>query len=237
MDIPVVSSSVENCTSTTIENHHSNNDSDNQSHLDDEYMIGISTVLPTLQECYEFVAADPSCGAVSTFVGITRNNFQNKQVLSLCYEAYVPMAMKELLKLCQECKTMKYTSIRRIAAVHIIGDCPVGHASVILACSSPHRNDAIQCCEYLINQLKARIPIWKKEIYVNEPNAVWKENIEWFQPQQPQVQQEEPADDTNQSTTTTTTTSTSITTTEPSVSHISSELQSRRIMVRQTDQA
>jgi molybdopterin synthase catalytic subunit len=219
---------------TTMEkmNENSNNsdDSTNQSYIDDDYMIGISSVLPSLQQCYEFVAAEPSCGAVSTFVGITRNNFQNKQVLALSYEAYIPMAMKELLKLCNECKTMKYTSIRRIAAVHIIGDCPVGYASVILACSSPHRIEAIQCCEYLINQLKARIPIWKKEIYANEPNAIWKENIEWVQPhQQSQPQpQEEP---TNQNATTTTSSSSS-STTEP---QSSLELQSRRIMVRQTD--
>ena len=184
-------------------------------------MIGISNVLPSLDQCYEFVAADPSCGAVSTFIGITRNNFQTKEVLSLSYEAYVPMAMKELLNLCTECKMIKYTSIRRIAAVHIIGDCPVGHASVILACSSPHRLEAIQCCEYLINQLKARIPIWKKEIYANDPDAIWKENIEWFQ--QPHAQQSEQANTS--------------TTTEPSTIQLPpSELQSRRVMVRQSDE-
>jgi molybdopterin synthase catalytic subunit len=202
------------------------NDSENQTYVNNDYMIGISQVLPSLEQCYEFVAADPSCGAVSTFIGITRNNFQAKEVLSLSYEAYVPMAMKELLKLCTECKIMKYPSIRRIAAVHIIGDCPVGHASVILACSSPHRLEAIQCCEYLINQLKARIPIWKKEIYVHEPNAVWKENIEWFQQQQPDIMESEM--DLN---TTDTTESTSLLHIRPP----SSELQPRRIMVRQPD--
>ena len=200
------------------ENH---NDAENQSYVNDDYMIGISNVLPSLDQCYEFVAADPSCGAVSTFIGITRNNFQTKEVLSLSYEAYVPMAMKELLNLCTECKMIKYTSIRRIAAVHIIGDCPVGHASVILACSSPHRLEAIQCCEYLINQLKARIPIWKKEIYANDPNAIWKENIEWFQ--QPHAQQSEQANTS--------------TATEPSTIQLPpSELQSRRVMVRQSDE-
>jgi molybdopterin synthase catalytic subunit len=158
----------------------SEHNDENQSYEDEDYMIAISNVLPTLDVCYQFVANDPSCGAVSTFVGITRNYFDDKQVLSLRYEAYVPMALKELLKLCKECKMDQYTSIRRIAAVHVIGNCPVGQASVILACSSPHRKDAIQGCEYLINQLKARIPIWKQEVYVDDPNSVWKENIEWF---------------------------------------------------------
>ena len=203
----------------TSEGH---NTSENQSYVDDDYMIEISNALPSLQQCYDFVAADPSCGAVSTFIGITRNSFQLKEVLSLSYEAYVPMAMKELLKLCTECKQISYQSIRRIAAVHIIGDCPVGHASVILACSSPHRLDAIQCCEYLINQLKARIPIWKKEIYVNEPNAIWKENIEWFQHQQHPKQgpTECEASETTD-------------TTKPPPE--TTELQSRRVMVRQPD--
>ena len=222
----------------SIENE---SNSEEQSYTNDDYMIGISKVLPTLEQCYEFVAADPSCGAVSTFVGITRNNFQTKEVLSLSYEAYVPMAMKELLKLCSECKMSKYKSIRRIAAVHIIGDCPVGQASVILACSSPHRLDAIQCCEYLINQLKARIPIWKKEIYVNEPNAIWKENIEWFQQGQQQHPQEE-AEQTQKEEELQRERDTDINTIIQLTERMSSlplppssELQSRRIMIRQPD--
>jgi molybdopterin synthase catalytic subunit len=139
------------------------------------------------------------------------------------------MAMKELQKLCSECKMIQYPSIRRIAAVHIIGDCPVGQASVILACSSPHRLEAIRCCEYLINQLKARIPIWKKEIYVDEPTAVWKENIEWFQPQQDQ--NKEHKDETiERDEGAIVQTNATMTTTAESMSSL---LQSRRIMTRQ----
>lgn len=88
------------------------------------------------------------------------------------------MAEKELLKLCNDATT-KYPSIAKIAAVHILGDCPVGHASVILVASSPHRRDAMHCVEYLIDELKARIPIWKREVYEGDEGSVWKENIEW----------------------------------------------------------
>ena len=126
-------------------------------------MIQVTENLPSLQECNDF-CNDASCGAISSFVGITRDNFQGKTVTKLSYEGYVPMAEKELLKLCQDA-TIKYPSIAKIAAVHILGDCPVGRASVILVASSPHRRDAMHCVEYLIDELKARIPIWKREVY------------------------------------------------------------------------
>jgi molybdopterin synthase catalytic subunit len=145
------------------------------------YLIQVSERLPTLQDCHDF-CADPSCGAVATFVGITRDNFNGNKVLKLSYEGYVPMALKELQKLCNDATT-QYPGICKIAAVHILGDCPVGQASVILAASSPHRNEALHCVEYLINELKARIPIWKREVYNDGDNgeggSVWKENIEW----------------------------------------------------------
>lgn len=147
--------------------------------VNNRFMIQVSEKLPSLQECCDF-CNDASCGAMSSFVGITRNNFQGKIVTKLSYEGYVPMAEKELLKLCQDA-CQKYPSIAKIAAVHILGDCPVGQASVILAASSPHRMDAMHCVEYLINELKARIPIWKREVYQGDEESVWKENIEWHE--------------------------------------------------------
>ena len=155
------------------------------------FMVVVSEQLPTLDECYQFVAADPACGAVATFCGITRNNFQGKIVTKLSYEGYQPMAVKELRKLCQEA-TEKYSGIQRIAAVHILGECPVGQASVILACSSPHRRESLQCCEFLIDELKARIPIWKLEIYEGDNGCVWKENVEWHEGQRRRVMVPQP---------------------------------------------
>lgn len=95
------------------------------------------------------------------------------------YEGYVPMAEKELAKLCNEA-VMKFPGTRKIATVHILGDCPVGQASVIIAASGAHRKEAIHCVEYLIDELKARVPIWKREVYEGD-DSVWKENIEWHQ--------------------------------------------------------
>jgi molybdopterin synthase catalytic subunit len=158
------------------------------------YLIRVSEQMPSLQECYAFVGADPSCGAVATFVGITRNNYKGKVVTKLSYEGYVPMAEKELAKLCDDA-TAKYPLTAKIAAVHILGDCPVGEASVILAASSPHRKEAIHCIEFLIDELKARIPIWKLEVYQGDEKSVWKENIEWHEGKQQRVMVKDSVDD------------------------------------------
>jgi molybdopterin synthase catalytic subunit len=163
--------------------HQENDKSGNSFYLDrsndpgkNRFFIRVSEDMPSLQECYDFVN-HPSCGAISTFVGTTRDNFQGKTVTKLSYEGYVTMAEKELYQLClQACQ--QYPVIYKIAAVHILGDCPVGEASVILACSSPHRKDALQCVEYLIDTLKAKVPIWKRECYEGD-DTVWKENVEW----------------------------------------------------------
>lgn len=162
---------------------------------DDRFLVCVSETLPTLQDCYAFVASDPSCGAVSTFVGITRDTFQGKRVQKLSYEGYVNMAVKELYKLCTEA-TKTFDSISRIAVAHILGDCPVSHASVIIACSSPHRTESIRCCEFMINELKARIPIWKLEVYEDD-DRVWKENVEWKEGKQQRImvqQQQQPSE-------------------------------------------
>ena len=94
------------------------------------------------------------------------------------------MAEKTLLQLCTECKT-KY-DISKIAIVHILGDCPVGKASVIICVSSAHRRASLDSCSYLIDELKGRVPIWKKEVYEGE-EGVWKENVEWVEGKQRRV--------------------------------------------------
>lgn len=150
----------------------------------EDYLIEISENPPTLEECSKFVT-HPSCGAISSFVGITRDNFESKKVLKLSYEAYVPMAEKVLRELCDEATKEKFKGVKRIAIVHLLGDCPIGHASVIICVSSPHRRLAIDCCHFLIDELKAKAPIWKFEVYDDNssskdgPDGVWKENKEW----------------------------------------------------------
>jgi len=158
---------------------------------DPRFFIQVSDNLPSLRDCQNHCAV-PECGAVSFFCGITRNTFQGRRVVRLSYTAYVPMALKEMEKLCMDCVS-QFPDIQRIAAVHKTGDCPVGDTSVILAASSPHRASSLQAVEFLINELKARIPIWKQEVYEDD-STVWKENIEWKEGRQQRVMVRQPID-------------------------------------------
>ena len=143
-----------------------------------DFLIEVSENLPTMEDCIKFVS-QPSCGAISSFIGITRDNFNDKKVKELRYEAYVPMAKKVLFQLCHTAQAT-FKDVERIAMVHILGDCPVGRASVIICVASPHRRQSLDCVSFLIDELKANVPIWKLEVYEDdEEGSVWKENIEW----------------------------------------------------------
>lgn len=117
---------------------------------------------------------DPAAGAISTFIGTTRNNFENKAVLYLEYEAYVPMAVAKLKELCLA--VQQKWQVTHVAMAHRTGTVKVCEASVIIAVSSPHRLAALEAAHWAIDELKATVPIWKKEFF--EDGSVWKENAE-----------------------------------------------------------
>lgn len=117
-----------------------------------------------------------SCGAISVFVGTTRNNFDGKTVLSLEYEAYEAMGIKAMEKICIDIRK-QWGDVENIALYHRLGRVPIKEASVVIAVSSPHREDAIKATEFCINSLKRSVPIWKKEIY-SDNQSTWKENKE-----------------------------------------------------------
>ena len=118
--------------------------------------------LPGLGDRREFVK-DPSCGAVATCTGSTRGGgFRGENVTRLGYEGDPSVAERELRTTCADARK-RFPEIRKIAAAHILADCPVGRASVVLACSGPHRKDSVRCIEYLIDEIKARVPIRKRK--------------------------------------------------------------------------
>jgi molybdopterin synthase catalytic subunit len=119
--------------------------------------------------------AAPSCGAISVFIGTTRDVFEGKQVVRLEYEAYTPMAVKEMTALCVSAR--ERFDVRRIGVFHRLGVVPVKDASVVIAVASPHRRAAMDACAWLIDTLKVRVPIWKKEVYASDA-AAWKQNPE-----------------------------------------------------------
>ncbi|XP_042309982.1 molybdopterin synthase catalytic subunit-like [Sceloporus undulatus] len=123
------------------------------------------------------LVVSPCCGAVSLFIGTTRNNFEGRKVIQLEYEAYAPMAEAELKKICIDIR-LKWPSVKHIAIHHRLGSVPISEASVMVAISSPHRTESLDAVQYCINTLKATVPIWKKEVY--EDDSSWKKNKECF---------------------------------------------------------
>ncbi|KAH8311055.1 hypothetical protein KR044_004044 [Drosophila immigrans] len=120
---------------------------------------------------------DDGCGACSMFVGTTRDTFEGKKVVSLEYEAYENMALKEMSKICSELRT-RWPNLKHIAIYHRLGTVPVREESVVIATSAPHRAAALESVSFAIDELKSRVPIWKKEIYEEDAVGEWKENKE-----------------------------------------------------------
>lgn len=119
----------------------------------------------------------PSCGAVVTFAGTTRDTFEGKEVLELRYEAYVPMALRCMKSICASARSS--WNLNSIAVAHRLGPVGVGEISVFIATSSVHRADALEACSFIIDEVKASVPIWKKEVYTN--GEVWKQNLEFLE--------------------------------------------------------
>ncbi|EPQ09715.1 Molybdopterin synthase catalytic subunit [Myotis brandtii] len=108
------------------------------------------------------LVTSPLCGAVSLFVGTTRNHFEGKKVISLEYEAYIPMAENEVRRICGDVR--RKWPVRHIAVFHRLGLVPVSEASVVIAVSSAHRAASLGAVSYAIDALKAKVPVWKKGI-------------------------------------------------------------------------
>jgi molybdopterin synthase catalytic subunit len=100
-------------------------------------------------------------GAVTTFVGVVRDHNDGRAVTLLEYEAYDTMAELELARLLDEIGSS--SPELRLFAAHRVGALRVGDAAVICAASAPHRDEAFQACRQLIDAIKARLPIWKRE--------------------------------------------------------------------------
>jgi molybdopterin converting factor subunit 1 len=109
--------------------------------------------------------ADPGAGAIITFVGTVRNTARGSAVLYLDYEAYPAAAEKMLARIGDE--IAERWGIDRVAITHRIGRLQIGEASVAIAVSSPHRNEAFEACHYAIERIKQIVPIWKKEYYAD----------------------------------------------------------------------
>ena len=105
----------------------------------------------------------PGAGATTLFVGTTRDENEGRVVDRLEYEAYDAMAIQEMQRIGDD--IAKRWRVVAVAMVHRVGVVPVGEASVAVAVSAAHREDAFAACHYGIDTLKSTVPIWKKEYY------------------------------------------------------------------------
>ena len=107
----------------------------------------------------------PECGATVTLDGYVRRWTRGRESLYLIYEAYDAMAVPEMRKLGERAR--ERFQISHVAIVHRLGKLEIGETSVVIAVAAPHRKAAFEACEWLIQELKRTVPIWKKEFYAD----------------------------------------------------------------------
>ena len=105
-------------------------------------------------------------GAVVTFAGVTRNHNEGAAVEGLRYEAYAEMAGSVMVELFEQ--AVARFAITRARVAHRLGEVPIGEASVVVVVSAPHRGPAFDACRFLMDRLKAQVPIFKQEKLATE---------------------------------------------------------------------
>lgn len=122
----------------------------------------------SLDRCVAAVR-DPAMGGLVTFTGMVRRHSRGVTVERLEYEAYEPMAVREMTRLCEEIEA-EHAGVR-LAVEHRVGTLQVGELAVVIAAAAPHRAEAFTACRAMIDRLKERVPIWKKEL--GEDGSTW----------------------------------------------------------------
>jgi molybdopterin synthase catalytic subunit len=115
-----------------------------------------------------FVTNEAS-GGIVTFIGTARKFTKGKEVLRLEFEAYEPMAIKEMTKIAEQ--IMVRFPAKKVAIHHRIGVVGLKEIAVVIAVACPHRKAAFEACEFAIDTLKQTVPIWKKEVF--EDGEIW----------------------------------------------------------------
>ncbi len=124
-------------------------------------------VTPDFLDTAEAVAAvaSPRAGAINVFLGIVRDNNLGRSVNYLDYEAYPTMAEKVMREIAQESIT-KF-GFEDVAALHRTGRLEIGETSLLIAVSSGHRAESFEGGHWLVNEIKKRVPVWKKEVWAD----------------------------------------------------------------------
>lgn len=133
-------------------------------------MFGISKEALDRETLVRSMQGNPAVGALATFEGWVRNHHEGRIVVRLEYEAYEEMAQKEGARIIEDA-TERF-DIQKARCVHRVGRLEIGEIAVWVGVTAAHRGDALHACEYIIEELKKRVPIWKKEFYV-EGDGGW----------------------------------------------------------------
>jgi molybdopterin synthase catalytic subunit/molybdopterin converting factor small subunit len=118
---------------------------------------------PLSLEAVAAEVADERAGGLATFTGTVRRQSRGREVTRLEYEAYAEMAEDVMAQLARELD-QRY-DLCGVAIHHRVGTLEIGEASVVIAVSAPHRQDALAACKDAIDRLKETVPLWKKEVY------------------------------------------------------------------------
>ncbi len=110
------------------------------------------------------VAADEA-GAIQVFLGVVRNNNLDRPVSHLVYDAYPQMAEKEMRTIGEE--ALARFDLKGCALLHRTGRLEIGETSLLVAISSPHRAEAFDGGRWIVDEIKRRVPVWKKEVWTN----------------------------------------------------------------------
>ena len=111
--------------------------------------------------------SDPESGGTAVFVGTVRRSAASgdteRAVVALEYDAHPELAQPQLEEIARAGRDR--FGLRRVVAVHRTGHCDLGEPTVVVACSAPHRAAALEGCRWMIDEIKSKVPIWKKEIF------------------------------------------------------------------------
>ena len=131
----------------------------------------------TIVEIVDYIEPDkvytelshPESGGICVFVGTVREFTQGEEVVSLEFEAYENMALKEMKKIATEAQAK--WKLNAVLLRHAVGAKEIQEPVVVVGASAAHRDACFTACRYLIDTLKERVPIWKKELFKNK--SVW----------------------------------------------------------------
>jgi molybdopterin synthase catalytic subunit len=125
-------------------------------------MIKITEKPIDVQKVIEAASA-LGAGGLNIFIGTVRNVTKNKKVRRLEYESYESMAVAEIKKIVDEASAR--WNLLGHAISHRVGTLKPGEIAVVVAVSTPHRKESFEACQYIVDELKAKAPIWKKEVF------------------------------------------------------------------------